>query len=91
MVFRIPPTVENEQSKKKDGRTFGACESTAVSEISYLNIETARKYLKMFCSHLHVEDLQDVLPRLREFGEKAQNFHKMKRVSNTNFRFIVYF
>ena len=58
-----------------------AAESTAVSEINYLNIETARKYLKMYCTHLNVEDLQDVVPRLREFGEKAHNFHKMKRVS----------
>ncbi|XP_063716949.1 centrosomal protein of 70 kDa-like isoform X2 [Symsagittifera roscoffensis] len=54
-------------------------EPTGVDEIRYLNIETTRKYLKMFCDHMGVDDLNEVIPALRQMGEKNANHLKMKK------------
>ena len=40
----------------------------------------------MFCDHMGVDDLNEVIPALRQMGEKNANHLKMKKVIDTGKR-----
>ncbi|XP_075264313.1 centrosomal protein of 70 kDa-like [Convolutriloba macropyga] len=85
--IKVPSTLDNKSSgNKSSNQTVTATasvstsnEPTSIDEIRYLNIETTRRYLKLFCDHLGVDDLKEVMPALRQMGEKNVNYQKMKK------------
>jgi len=75
----VPSTSDGGTGRGKYVTAAASNEPTSIDEIRYVNIETTRKYLKLFCDHLAVDDLKEVIPALRQMGEKNVNHQKMKK------------